>query len=62
MTSLRWPTNDWAAEAEKHRRERIATAAMHALLMRTPQMPNEVLARQAAGLADALIAELDKKP
>lgn len=56
MTSLRWPTE----VDSKARRERIATAAMQAVIAVAPAMPNETIARQAVGLADALIAELEK--
>ena len=55
MTSLRWPTED------KARRERIATVVVPAIVRIMPAAPNEVIARQAVGLADALIAELDKE-
>lgn len=56
MTSLRWPVEG----DDKARRERIATAALAGLVQAIPHAPNEVLAQQAVGLADALIAELDK--
>jgi hypothetical protein len=47
-------------EAKATRRERIATAAMQSVVQLMPSASNEVIARQAAGLADALIAELDR--
>jgi hypothetical protein len=59
MTSIRWETH--GDELKKARRERIATAALQAMVNLTPHMPNADLARQAVGLADALIAELDKE-
>ena len=58
MTSIRWETH--GDEWKKARRERIATAALAGLVQAMPRAPNEVLAQQAVGLADALIAELDK--
>ena len=63
MTSIRWPIEGqhWALSDTKARRERIATAVMQGLVPVLYSAPNDVLARQAVGLADALIAELDKE-
>lgn len=58
MTSIRWETH--GDEWKKARRERIATVVMQGLVTVLYLTPNDVLARQAVGLADALIAELDK--
>lgn len=53
-------SHELAVQKERRdRRERLATAAMQGLLQQFSHMPNEVLARQAVGLADAIIAELD---
>lgn len=59
MTSIRWEAH--GDEWKKARRERIATAAMQEMLRVMLSAPNDVIARQAVGLADALIAELDKE-
>jgi hypothetical protein len=56
MTSIRWAVDD-----KKARRERIATAVMPTLVQMLSSAPNEVIARQAVGLADALIAKLDEQ-
>lgn len=52
---------DWHSAPLARQRERIATAAMQALIQTMPSAPDAVIARQAIGLADALIAELDKE-
>lgn len=57
MTTLKWLEYD----GDRQRRERIAAAALAGLVQAMPRAPNEVLAQQAVGLADALIAELDKE-
>lgn len=57
MTTLRWPTEI----DDKARRERIAVTVMPAIVRIMPAAPNEDIARQAVGLADALIKELDKE-
>lgn len=71
MTSIVWDTVTEESRQKAHelfelrdrkaRRERIATAAMQGLLQQFSHKANETLARQAVGLADALIAELDKE-
>lgn len=48
-------------ERKAERRERIATAAMLGVVQIMPSAPNGVVARQAIGLADALIAELENE-
>lgn len=50
-----------AMDDKKARRERIATAVMPALVQTMSSAPDEVIARQAVGLADALIVKLDEK-
>jgi hypothetical protein len=59
MISIRWETH--GGEWKKARRERIAAAAMQGLIRIMSAAPNDVIARQAVNLADALIAELDKE-
>ena len=52
---------NWDNAPLPRRRERIATAALQAVVKLMPAAPNGVIARQAVGLADALIAQLDKE-
>jgi hypothetical protein len=62
VTSIRWPNEGWTDFHDKTRRERIATAAMQALLSRGGgiRYTYSDIASDAISMADALIAELDK--